>query len=307
MTDFQMEKFQLPDPTTRCKGKPPRGWGNYGNQTVDSECADACLRDPSCKFVGISWNLWKGGVCTQFDKCDEAKETDKKLEMGGDGKLRCHSGHQTCYWWFWKKVPAPAPVPLPPVPLTVSTSITDLATWWDGMYRDMRKWNFLPGEVKLDETPVAPDGLSVGYSGDMKAPDGNDNCYMKYDMKKCRKNWSKSQRIPVEKHGDPKGVEWCAKKDLEWNPNLDDTKKGLCDKVKAKYDEVEQLEASLYQAYIKKAYFSYKFEHSTMLDRHKNQNWFRQQRDKNIECGEINRTLATALGELVALNEEIVG
>lgn len=307
MTDFQMDKFQLSDPTTRCKGSPPNGWGNYGNHTVDGECANACLRDPSCKFVGIDWTLWNGGKCTQFANCDEVKETDKELEMGGDGEMRCHSSHQTCYWWFWKKVPAPAPVPLPPTPAPISLG-------------DPRRWDILPGEVVL--TTTAPDGISAGctetYCSSEDKPDtGKNQCWTKYTMDKCLWQVSNSQKIPVEKHGDPKGVDWCAKK------SNGDSKKDLCDQVQAKYDEVEQLEASLYKtedywklgpngecthgAYFNVAWLANKYEHSTQLSRSVNQDWYRKLRDCKTKVAEINERLPKVLGELVALNDKVVG
>lgn len=300
MTDFQMEAFQVGDGTWRCKGKPTHGWGNYGNASIDSECANACLRDPSCKFVGISWDLWKGGKCTQFDNCDEIRETDKKLEMGGDGEMRCHSSHQDCYWWFWEKVPAPAPVPLPPAPPLV-------------ILGEQRVWDTLPGEVVLAST--APDNVSAGCTECYLH--GKNECWLKYTMDKCVWSMSHSQRIPVEKAADPKGVEWCAKKSNR------DSKKDLCDQVQAKYDEVEEHETTLYRtedywdlgpnkecthgAYYNLAWARNKFEHSTQLSRSVNQGHFKVQRDCNTKIAQVNEKLLKAAGELAVLNDEVTG
>jgi len=272
MTDFKMERFPREDPPTICRNAT-HGWGNFGKDMTDSECADACLRDPSCKFVGNYWFTWgkngspNGGRCTQYDTC--TKETGKRFVP-----------------YFWEKVPAPAPVPLPPPREVILPG-------------DQRRWDILPGEVKLTDTTTAPDNISAGLT-DTPVP-----CFwtQKDKGKKCIKvaACGKTRRIPVEKHGDPKGVEWCAKRSNY------DSMQDLCDQIKAKYDEVEQLEAKIYRAYTARSRFNYMYEHTTMFGRGAQQQWFLSCRTTNTECGEINEQLSKALAELAALNDKVVG
>lgn len=276
MTNFQMERFPREDPPTLCYNAT-YGWGNLGRDMTDSECADACLRHPSCKLVGNYWFVWgkgqkspNGGRCTQWDTC--IKVPGKRFVP-----------------YFWQKVPAPAPVPLPPAREKILTG-------------DQRRWHILPGEVKWANTTTAPDNISAGYT-DTPAPTkrAETNCWWKYTMDKCLWRIAGSQKQPVEKHGDPKGVEWCAKK------SNNDTKKDLCDQTKAKYDEVEQLEASISKAYIERARWNFQYEHTTMFGRGAQQKWFKKCRTANTKCGEINEKLSKALGELAALNDKVVG
>jgi hypothetical protein len=201
--------------------------------------------------------------------------------------------------------------------------------FWQHEPKYETRWDVTTGEVRWANTTTAPDGKSAGYSTffDKLATDGAASAaYNKASAsqktawnigtpgchKGCyRKGWldggehnirsrnPRSEALPTRRHGDPKGVEWCSK-----NTNYD-SKKDLCDQVKTKYDEVEKLEADLYDLYLKKSKFAWYVGHTTQFGWKANKRWNDNMRNANVECGEKDTVLIKALKELAALNEKV--
>jgi hypothetical protein len=189
------------------------------------------------------------------------------------------------------------------------------------------RWDLVPGEVKWANVTVAPDGKSAGYyifQGNAKDEKAAEAAFNKLTpaqqeerksqvpgvrSKPWRKGWLQSanrllrpdsgtsQWIPMRKHGNPKGIEWCDKNK--------DSKKDLCDQVKAKYEEVEKLEAETYDLQLKKSKHYWYVGHTTQFGWKANKRWKDNARNTQVQIGEADEVLIPKLQELADLNDKV--
>lgn len=65
----------------KCKGDPPRGWGDLGKKVGGGKCKKLCQQTTSCMFV-----VFKSKQCTSFDTCEleTARGFKTFVKDGGD-------------------------------------------------------------------------------------------------------------------------------------------------------------------------------------------------------------------------------
>jgi len=190
------------------------------------------------------------------------------------------------------KMATPPKDPLPYVETTtgkktcISNSANKPACFYPPF--DPRRGVIYPGEFLPKKTIYAPDGKSAG----------NGTCWTKYDHKKCVRQMSGTQFIPLRKYPDPKGVDWC-KANAGKKPDL-------CDQIKAKYDEIEKMEAEVYRLNTERAHANHNLEHKTMFGVDKWGPYLEKVRKFSKECWALDQEkLIPALAALNALNVKV--